>query len=111
MKIISLAATLLLVALPAFAHAHLENSTPAADARVKSPAQIVLRFGETLEPAFSGASLHDADHVLQAATSVSGKTVTLLPLALKPGLYRVEWHSVGQDTHRLSGSFHFTVIP
>jgi methionine-rich copper-binding protein CopC len=112
MKHAFLAMAFAVIALPAFAHARLEESTPAANAHVKSPARIVLRFGETLEPAFSGATLRDgAGHVLQAGTSVSGKTVTLLPLPLKPGAYRLDWHSVGQDTHRVSGNFSFTVIP
>jgi methionine-rich copper-binding protein CopC len=100
------------VATPAFAHARLVSSDPAANAKVKSPGQIKLHFSESLEPAFSSADLTDAGaKTVPVSKSVGGDTITLLPLTLKPGAYKVTWHSVGQDTHRLAGSFGFTVIP
>jgi methionine-rich copper-binding protein CopC len=103
---------MLLAATPAFAHAHLKSSVPAANARVKSPGQIKLVFSETLEPAFSGADLSDAaGKTVPVSRAVGGDSISLMPLTLKPGAYKVSWHSVGQDTHRLSGSFAFTVIP
>ncbi len=102
----------LLLATPAFGHAKLVSSEPAANAKVKSPGQIKLRFAENLEPAFSSASLTDwAGKTVPVSRSVGGQTITLLPLTLKPGAYKVTWASVGQDTHRLTGSFGFTVIP
>jgi copper resistance protein C len=110
MKRIILLAVLL--ATPAFAHARLTGSEPAANAKVKSPEQIKLHFSESLEPAFSSASLTDAaGKTVPVSRSVGSDTITLLPLTLKPGAYKVTWHSVGQDTHRLTGSFGFTVIP
>jgi methionine-rich copper-binding protein CopC len=42
--------------------------------------------------------------------SVGTTTITLLPMTLKPGDYKVSWHSVGHDTHRLTGSFAFKVV-
>ena len=102
----------LLLATPAFAHARLVSSEPAANAKVKSPGQIKLHFSENLEPAFSSASLTDAaGKTVPVSKSVGGQAITLLPLTLKPGAYKVTWASVGQDTHRLTGSFGFTVIP
>ena len=102
----------LLVATPAFAHARLVGSDPAAGTKVKSPGQIKLHFSETLEPAFSSASLAEAGgKTVPVSKSVGGDTITLLPMTLKPGAYKVTWHSVGQDTHRLAGSFGFTVVP
>jgi methionine-rich copper-binding protein CopC len=102
----------LLLATPAFAHARLVSSDPAANAKVKPPGQIKLHFSESLEPAFSSASLIDAaGKTVPVSKSVGGDTITLLPLTLKPGAYKVTWRSVGQDTHRLTGSFGFTVIP
>jgi copper resistance protein C len=107
-----LALLMLLVATPAFAHAALKSSSPADHASVKSPGMIKLTFGENLEPAFSGAELADAaGTTVPVSKSVGGTTITLLPLTLKPGAYKVTWHSVGHDTHRLNGSFGFTVIP
>ncbi len=102
----------LLLATPAFAHARLVSSDPAANAKIKAPGQIKLQFSENLEPAFSSASLIDsAGKTVPVSKSVGSQTITLLPLTLKPGAYKVTWQSVGQDTHRLTGSFGFTVIP
>jgi methionine-rich copper-binding protein CopC len=42
---------------------------------------------------------------------VGGTAITLLPFSLRPGAYTVTWHSVGHDTHRVTGSFSFKVIP
>jgi methionine-rich copper-binding protein CopC len=102
----------LCLATPAFAHARLVGSDPTANATVKSPGQIKLRFSEDLEPAFSSASLTDAKgKTVPVSRSVGGQTITLLPLTLRPGGYKVTWHSVGRDTHRVTGSFGFTVVP
>ena len=100
------------VTMPAWAHAKLISSDPTANASVKPPKLIKLTFAEILEPAFSGAELTDAaGKSVPVSKSVGGATITLLPLALKPGNYKVAWHAVGHDTHRLSGSFGFTVVP
>jgi hypothetical protein len=97
---------------PAWAHAKLKSSAPAANASVKSPNLIRLVFSETLEPAFSGAELRDAaGKTMPVSRSVGGATITLMPLGLRPGDYKVNWHSVGHDTHRVGGSFGFKVIP
>ena len=103
----------LMLATPAFAHAHLQKSIPAAGAKVKSPGRIVLRFSEALEPAFSGALLLDKDgrNVSGAPIVVDGPLMTLTPGPLAPGIYHVSWHSVGHDTHRLEGDFSFTIKP
>jgi methionine-rich copper-binding protein CopC len=109
MKII---AALLLMAAPAFAHARLESSVPAKGAQVKSPRTITMKFVEALEPAFSGATLSDAaGKAVAVPSAVNGSSITLLPFSLRPGLYTVAWHSVGHDTHRVTGSFSFTVVP
>ena len=103
---------MLLAATPALAHAKLKSSDPAANASVKSPNLIRLVFSESLEPAFSGAELTDAaGKTLPVSKSVGGATITLMPLGLRPGAYKVTWHSVGHDTHRVSGSFAFKVVP
>jgi copper resistance protein C len=102
---------MLLAATPAFAHAKLTASDPAGNASVKSPKLIKLTFSEDLEPAFSGADLTDAaGKAVPVSRSVGTTTITLLPMALKPGAYKVSWHSVGHDTHRLTGSFAFKVV-
>ena len=99
-------------AMPAWAHAHLTSSDPAANTSIKSPSLIKLVFSESLEPAFSGASLSDATgKAIPVSAAVGATTITLMPLVLKPGSYKVTWHSVGHDTHRVSGSFTFKVVP
>ena len=108
----SIIALLLLASAPAFGHARLESSVPASGASVKSPKTITLKFVEALEPAFSGAVLTGADgKPIAVPSGVSGTAITLLPFSLRPGAYTVTWHSVGHDTHRVTGSFSFKVIP
>lgn len=108
-----LSLVLVLAAAPAFAHAHLQKSLPAANAKVPSPHHVVLNFSEALEPAFSGALLMDRDgrNLTGAPVKVDGPVMTLTPGHLAPGSYQVVWHSVGHDTHRVDGKFSFTVTP
>lgn len=101
-----------MVASPAWAHAKLTSSDPKAGASVKSPSLIRLVFSESLEPAFSGASLSDSTgKAIPVSAAVGSTTITLMPLGLKPGTYKVTWRGVGHDTHRITGSFRFIVIP
>lgn len=103
---------LLLTATPVFAHAKLTSSNPADGAKVKAPSLIKLEFSEALEPAFSGAELAGPDgKTIKVSTSVGATGITLIPGSLKPGAYAVTWHSVGHDTHRVTGQIHFTVTP
>lgn len=103
---------MLLASSPAFAHAKLIASNPAANASVKSPGMIKLTFSESLEPAFSTASLiNSAGKTVPLPRSVGGATITLIAMGLKPGAYKVNWQAVGHDTHKLSGSFGFKVVP
>ena len=106
-------ALLPVLAAPAFAHARLLKSSPSAGAKVDSPAHITLRFSEALEPAFSGALLLDEDgrNVSGEPVKVNGTMMTMKPGVLPAGVYHVNWHSVGHDTHRLDGDFSFTVKP
>ena len=102
--------------LPAAAHAFLDSATPAVGATVAaSPPQLVLRFTESLEPAFCTLAVTDAGgHAVTAAKPVSGAERNQLVLALpplKPGTYHVTWQAVSVDTHRTNGGFDFTVAP
>src|ERR1019366_2037234 len=86
---------------PAFAHAQLQKSAPAANAKVGSPAHITLHCSEALEPAFSGALLLDSDgrNVSGGPVKIDGPELVMTPGHLAPGVYHVVWHSVGHDTH------------
>ena len=104
------------------AHPRLLSSTPAANATVAQPGKIELKFSETLVGAMTGADLvmtgmpGMANHQpmrmsgFTAAIGKDGKSLTLLMRhALTPGAYRVTWHAVSTDTHRIEGNFNFTV--
>ena len=104
------------------AHTRLVSSTPAANATVSKPGRVVLTFNEPVVANFTGATLvmtampgmvgHRPMAISGFTTAMSrdGKTLTLqMRRALTPGAYQLSWHAVGDDTHRMTGSFTFTV--
>ena len=117
MAIVSLVAGSV-VATAALAHPKLVKSDPAADAAVSgSPKELRLSFNEELVPKFSGADVKDQKgqkvEVGAAAADPADKKQLVLPLTkpLAAGTYKVEWHAVAADTHRVEGKFSFTVKP
>lgn len=97
---------------PAAAHAKLVDSNPAAGAAVPPPKQIVLRFNEKLEAKFSGFDLSVGGAKAPVRTSVASDGVTMIGAPAKPlaaGAYKVDWHAVTADGHRMQGSYAFTV--
>ena len=113
---IAVTAALALSATSAFAHGRLELSAPAANATVRSPASVTLRFSEPVEARFSGFGITDAQgHPVNAPSHLDGANAAILvatPTApLAPGVYHVGWHVVCQDGHRMRGEFDFTVQP
>ena len=109
------AATAMAGNIPAWAHAMLHSATPAKDAEVSpAPTEIVLRFNEKLEPAFSSAKLIDSAGKqvagVKARLDASDPAVMKLALpALAAGKYKVEYVVVGHDGHRRPGSYFFIV--
>ena len=112
----------LAVAGVAQAHPKLLTSTPSANASVAKPGKIELKFNEPLIGPMTGAELvmtgmpGMANHApmkitgFTAAIGPDRKTLTLLlRRALTAGSYRVTWHAVAADTHRVQGTFAFTV--
>jgi hypothetical protein len=99
----------------ASAHAHLTASDPDANATVAAPRQLTLRFSETLNPKFSGLTLtmpqtKDLAVAVKVTVSADGKALVATPSeALSAGAYKVTWHAVTADTHRVQGSYDFTV--
>src|SRR5258706_603574 len=94
----------------------MKPATPAANSTV-SPALKEIRFGfsETVVPAFSGAKLTDhAGQVIPTGTprvDAKNKKELVLPLTqtLTEGKYQLAWYAVASDTHRVKGSYAFTV--
>ena len=106
-----------LVATAAFAHAQLESAVPPVGGSVASPSEIRLKFGEGVEPRFSGVTVVGANGApaTVGAPSVDpvDKSVLIVKVTkpLAPGVYTVRWHAVSVDTHKTQGSFNFTVQP
>ncbi len=115
------AASLALAPSVASAHAKMVSSTPVANSTVAKPAKITMTFNEKLMGPTVKVSLvmtampgmTDHPEMKIAATSQigkDGKSVTLTPKrALVAGTYKVTWSAAGADTHKMGGSFSFTV--
>ena len=107
--------TALLAAGPVWAHAHLQASTPPANATLTaSPGLLELVFTEPLEARFSSIGLWDANGkavalpaVRVAADDPKHCLVDLPELA--DGQYTVLWRVTAIDTHRSEGRFSFTI--
>lgn len=104
------------VATAAFAHPKLVKSDPAGDAVIAaSPKELRLSFNEELVPKFSGVELKDPKGqkveigTIAADPADKKQLVIPLPNPLAKGLYKVDWHAVAADTHRVQGSYSFTV--
>jgi methionine-rich copper-binding protein CopC len=97
------------------AHAHLQQTIPAADSLVSAPQALTLNFSEGIEPGFSGVVVTDSQkQVIRAGTVTrdeKNKTQLTVPLEqpLTPGTYQVNWHVVSVDGHKTKGSYHFSV--
>ena len=122
MRIAPLLAIAALVApLPAFAHPKLLSATPAPNATTAPTARLQLVFSEKLVAQFSGAEVVMTDMPgmkmhgpmkmpVKASVAEDGKTLVLtLAKPLPRGGYRVDWHVVSADTHRVKGSYSFKV--
>ena len=101
----------------AHAHPQLQSAEPAAGMATASPKQIRITFSETVIPQFSGVELRDqAGKVIATGKSEidpSNKKILVVPVKeqLAPGEYKIEWHAVSEDTHRVKGSYSFSVTP
>lgn len=105
-----------LAATAASAHPKLVTTNPAADAVItSSPKELRLSFNEDLVPKFSGAEVANkqGQKVELGATAADPadkkQLVIPLPTPLAEGVYKVDWHAVAADTHRVHGNYSFTV--
>ena len=115
---IAVAVVSILSATVAEAHPKLLSSVPAANVTVPRASGAVLRFNERLVAKFSGVELirtspGQRPAKLAGVTSrvgADGKTLIVTTRApLGAGRYRLDWHAVAADTHRIEGSFSFAV--
>lgn len=97
------------------AHPELQSAEPAAGQPSAPPKEIRIRFNENILPQFSGIELKDqADKAIatgKATIDPADKKLMIVPLKdqLTPGEYKVEWHAVSNDTHKVKGSYWFGV--
>jgi methionine-rich copper-binding protein CopC len=99
-----------------YAHPEFQAADPAPGAATTaSPTQIRITFNENLIPKFSGAEVKDQTGKIiatgKATTDPANKKVLVVPVneQLSPGDYKVEWHAVSDDTHRVKGNYSFSV--
>ncbi|WP_063976080.1 copper homeostasis periplasmic binding protein CopC [Sphingobium yanoikuyae] len=110
-----------LTATAAQAHPKLNAATSAANAVVAAPTRIQLVFSEALVAQFSGLDLTMTEmpgmkmapmkmNGVKATVGADGKTlVATLAKPLPVGTYKVDYHVVSADTHRIQGSYTFKV--
>lgn len=117
----SLAALVLVIATltagMAYTHPELQSAEPATGQASAPPQQIKIMFNENILPQFSGIELKDqAGKTVatgKATTDPADKKLMIVPVTdrLAPGDSKVEWHAVSDDTHRVKGSYSFSVAP
>lgn len=106
----------LLAASPAWAHARLVSSNPAANATVAaSPRAITLTFNEKLVPAFSRFDLTMPEYggmkvAVKTTVSADGLSITGTPeAAMIKGAYKIVWTAASADGHKMNGEVAFKV--
>ena len=121
MRFAAVIAMTLAASAPALAHPKLVSATPAPGTAVASPARLQLNFSEALVPRFSGADLlmtqmpgmkmKSPMRIAATATvGTDGKSLVVAPARpLTAGAYRLDYHLVSRDTHRLEGNYVFQV--
>jgi len=97
-----------------FAHSHPVSMDPAANATTASPEKVTMHFSGDLEPKFSSITVSNATgHVVNKEGSVvstgDAKLMTVALPKLPAGVYTVDWTAVSVDSHRMQGSYNFTV--
>ena len=108
------------IAAPVLAHPKLVAASPAANAAASGVTRVKLTFSESPMRKLSGATLtmtgmqgmakHPDMKMSGVKTMVAGKSIELVSAKPLPaGSYRVDWHVVGGDTHRITGTHSFAV--
>lgn len=99
----------------ALAHAELLSSSPANQELLEvAPTEIVLQFTEAVDPIEPGIRLVDSEGEDVEIGTVDQSVGTdrmraSVPESLADGTYVVAWQGVSADSHRVRGSFTFSV--
>jgi methionine-rich copper-binding protein CopC len=99
-----------------WAHAFLAKASPPVGSRLPAPpAELTLRFTESVEPVFCTVELLNAAgapvSVPAPLTAGDGQALTVALPKLPPGTYTVVWHVTSVDTHKTEGRYQFTIGP
>ena len=110
------AALALLGTTTAFAHAHLLEEGPAANAiAIAAPTTLSLRFSEAIALKFSGVKVFGPDQaeISLGTSALDPKNDALIEVpivgTLSAGQYTVAWHALSSDGHKTNGTYTFTV--
>jgi copper resistance protein C len=112
---LSLLAACVFLLLPrlALAHAHLESSTPAANAAVQGPnVAIELRFNSRVDGQRSTLGVEIAGGSGKAAIvhdAQRSENTLNAHATLRPGHYVIQWQALAPDGHITRGEIPFTV--
>src|SRR5690606_27791554 len=99
---------------PAFGHASLVETVPAAGAALDTaPDTVVLRFNEPVSASTDGVRVYDADaeriDTGPIETGSSDEVAAGLPAQLPDGGYVVVYRVLSADSHPVGGTYAFTV--
>ena len=107
---------MLVASSPAWAHAHLVSSNPAANATISAaPKTITLTFSAKVAPAFSKFELVMPEHggmkvPVKTTVSKDGKSIVgTVSAPLAKGAYKIAWSAASADGHKMTGEVPFTV--
>lgn len=101
---------LALTAAPASAHTTLTSASPAKDATVTAPSEIVLTYADPVRlPRVVVADASGAQHQAGTPQAVDNKVTQPIRGALPNGEYTVGWRVVASDGHPVEGTYTFTV--
>ncbi|MEH7304878.1 copper resistance CopC/CopD family protein [Neobacillus drentensis] len=98
------------------AHAYIKKSTPLENETVeKAPAEVMIRFDETIQPAFNSIKVFDSNgkRVDQNDGRIDPKQPSILKSGLQNNLpngsYRIKWKVVSSDGHPVEGVIPFQI--
>ena len=98
-------------ATPAWAHAKLLSTVPAANSFVTAaPTEIALTFNEKIKLITSTVADKDGKDVTSVGPARADGTSLRIPVAaLRPGQYTVNYRITGDDGHVINGAMTFSV--
>jgi copper resistance protein C len=100
---------------PVLAHAELLRTMPQSGSVVStSPSEMRFQFSEGIEGRFSGLNVvaPNGKPIATGRAQVQGATMVVpISASLPPGVYRVNWHVLSVDGHKVQGNFTFEVRP